>query len=374
MNFIPYGRQSIDEDDILAVNEVLRSDFLTTGPRAKEFEEALCKYCNAKYCIVVSNGTAALHLASLILLKEEDKVLTTPNSFLATSNSILYAKAKPIFVDICSDGSIDLDLCEDLLKKDSSIKVLYPVSFSGKALNEDRLRYLKERYSIKILEDNAHSIGAKFDNIKVGSCKNCEVSIFSFHPVKNITTGEGGAVTTNSKEIYERLLALRNHGIVKKDEMYPWEYEMRTLGYNYRITDIQCALGLSQLNRLDTFLKKRRDIAKRYHKFFEGSKLKPIYAFDKDSAYHLFVVRFPFDSFEQKANFFTNMRRKGINLQLHYMPINKQPYYKSLGYGNEHTPVMDRYYLEAFSLPIYPNLSKKEQEFVVKTISEFLNV
>ncbi len=218
MNFIPYGKQSIDEDDIKAIVETLKSDFLTTGPKIKEFEENLANYCNAKYCVVVSNGTAALHLASLVLLNENDKVLTTPNSFLATSNSILYAKAKPIFVDIYWDGNINLDLCEEELKKDASIKAIYVVHFSGNPVNQEKLKYLKERYNIKILEDCAHSIGASFDGVKAGSCANSDCSILSFHPVKHITTAEGGAITTNSKELYEKLLCrarfelLPNHG------------------------------------------------------------------------------------------------------------------------------------------------------------------
>jgi len=200
MNFIPYGRQLIEQDDIDAVIDTLKSDYLTTGPKVKEFEEALAKFSDVKYCVAVANGTAALHLASLVLLNKDDKVLTTPNSFLATSNSILYVGAKPIFVDIAKDGNIDLDLCENELKKDPSIKALYVVSFSGNMLNQDKLKHLRETYNIKILEDNAHAIGASYNGIKSGSCANSDMSIFSFHPVKHIATGEGGMVTTNSKK------------------------------------------------------------------------------------------------------------------------------------------------------------------------------
>ena len=206
MNFIPYGKQTISDDDIQGIVEVLKSDFLTTGPKIKEFEEKISSYCGARYCVTVTNGTAALHLASLVLLQENDKVLTTPNSFLATSNSILYANAKPIFVDICEDGNINLDLCEVELKKDPTIKAIYVVHFSGNPVNQNKLKYLKDTYNIKILEDCAHSIGAKIDGIKSGSCTNSDISVFSFHPVKNITTGEGGAITTNSEEIYSKLL------------------------------------------------------------------------------------------------------------------------------------------------------------------------
>lgn len=375
MNFIPYGKQSIDEDDINSVVEVLKSDFLTTGPKIKEFEEELCRYTGAKYCVAVANGTAALHLASLVLLNKGDKVITTPNSFVATSNSILYVEAKPIFVDIKEDGNIDLDLCEEELKKDSSIKAIYVVHFSGNPIEQEKLKYLKETYNIKILEDCAHSLGASFGNIKAGSCENSDCSILSFHPVKHITTGEGGAVTTNSKEIYEKLLELRAHGIKRFPDAAPWYYEMHSLGFNYRITDMQAALGISQLKKLDSFVKRRKEIALKYDKALLNSVVKPLYSFNQNSSYHLFVVKVDFSKLNiSKVELFNKMREKNIGLQLHYIPINKQPYYKSLGYGNEDTPIMNRYYDECFSLPMYSSLSNEEQEYVIKTLFEILNV
>ena len=373
IDFIPYGKQSIDEDDINSVVEVLKSDFLTTGPKIKEFEEELCRYTNAKYCVAVANGTAALHLASLVLLNKGDKVITTPNSFVATSNSILYVEAKPIFVDIKEDGNIDLDLCEEELKKDSSIKAIYVVNFSGNIVNQKKLKYLKESYNIKILEDCAHSLGATFEGIKAGSCENSDCSILSFHPVKHITTGEGGAVTTNSKEIYEKLLELRAHGIKRLPDFAPWYYEMHSLGFNYRITDMQAALGISQLKKLDSFVKRRKEIALKYDKAFLNSVVKPLYSFTKNSSYHLFVVKVDFSKLNiSKVELFNKMREKNIGLQLHYIPINKQPYYKSLGYGNEDTPIMNIYYDECFSLPMYSSLSNEEQEYVIKTLFEVL--
>ena len=373
MNFIPYGKQSIDEDDINSVVEVLKSDFLTTGPKIKEFEEELCRYTNAKYCVAVANGTAALHLASLVLLNKGDKVITTPNSFVATSNSILYVEAKPIFVDIKEDGNIDLDLCEEELKKDSSIKAIYVVHFSGNPIEQEKLKYLKESYNIKILEDCAHSLGASFGNIKAGSCENSDCSILSFHPVKHITTGEGGAVTTNSKEIYEKLLELRAHGIKRFPDAAPWYYEMHSLGFNYRITDMQATLGISQLKKLDSFVKRRKEIALRYDEAFFNSIVKPLYSFNQNSSYHLFVVKVDFSKLNiSKVELFNKMREKNIGLQLHYIPINKQPYYKSLGYGNEDTPIMNKYYDECFSLPMYSSLSNEEQEYVIKTLFEIL--
>ncbi|UXC29327.1 UDP-4-amino-4,6-dideoxy-N-acetyl-beta-L-altrosamine transaminase [Aliarcobacter butzleri] len=372
-NFISYGKQTIDEDDVNSVIETLKSDFLTTGPKVQEFEENITKYCDAKYCVAVANGTAALHLASLVLLNENDKVLTTTNSFLATSNSILYANAKPIFVDIAENGNINLDLCEEELKKDSSIKAIYIVHFSGNPVNQGKLKYLKDTYNIKILEDCAHSLGAIFENTKAGSCTSSDCSILSFHPVKHITTGEGGAITTNSKEIYEKLLELRAHGIVRKPDIAPWYYEMHSLGFNYRLSDIACALGISQLKKVDNFIKKRKELALKYDKAFYNTLVKPLYLYDGNSSYHLYVVKVDFKKLNiTKVELFNKMKEKNIGLQLHYIPINKQPFFKNLGYGNEKTPIMDKYYEECFSLPMYPSLSEEEQEYVIKNLMELL--
>ncbi len=373
MDFIPYGKQSIDEVDIQAVVKVLQSDFLTTGPKIQEFENKISEYTSASYSIAVANGTAALHLASLILLQPNDKVLTTPNSFLATSNSILYVGAIPIFVDICEDGNIDLELCEEYLKKDNSIKALYGVHFSGNPLNQNKLKHLKETYNIKILEDCAHSLGASFDGIQAGSCQNSDCSILSFHPVKHITTGEGGAITTNDKTIYEKLLILRAHGMIKTPDMKPWEYEMRELGFNYRITDFACALGISQFAKLDNFIKRRKEIAKIYDESFANTIIKPLYPFSENSSYHLYVVSVDFTKLHlSKEELFIQMREANIGLQLHYIPINKQPYYKSLGYGDEKNQTMDKYYEECFSLPMFPSLKDSEQTYVINKLLEFL--
>jgi len=351
---IPYGKQTIDIDDKNSVLEVLDSDFLTTGPKVKEFEEKLAKKLGFKYVVVVSSGTAALHLASIILLKQGDKVITTPNSFLATSNAILYQKAKPIFVDIASNGLIDLDLVEKTLKT-TKIKALYLVTFSGLPFDNDKLKYLKDKYNIKILLDNAHYFGNGF----------CDIATYSFHPVKHITTFEGGAIACNDIKTYKKLLLLRNHGIVKDNSMYPWEYKMVELGYNYRLSDVACAIGISQLNKIDQFLKKRKEIALFYHQNLK--KVQPLYPYNPLSSYHLFVVRYPFKNFDEKANFFIKMKQKNISLQYHYIPINSQPFYIKKGYFKQFKN-MQKYYLEAFSLPIYPTLSKQEQEYVINTI------
>ena len=379
--FIPYGKQLIDQDDIDSVVEVLKSNYLTTGPKVKEFEDKLAQYCDAKYVVAVSNGTAALHLVSMVLLNKNDKVLTTPNSFLATSNSILYVGAKPVFIDIAEDGNIDLDLCEEEIKKDSSIKAIYAVAFSGNMIKQEKIKYLKDKYNIVILEDCAHAIGAKYGDIKAGSCVNSDCSIFSFHPVKHLTTAEGGAITTNSKEIYEKLMHLRSHGMYKDLSMKPWEYEMREIGFNYRITDLQCALGISQLRKLNIFLERRFEIAKKYDYAFlnditnnKNKVIKPLYTFDGNSSYHLYVVRVDFSKLKiTKVELFNILLDKSIGIQLHYIPINKQPYYKNLGYGNEVIPVMNKYYEECFSLPMYPLLSDKEQKYVIESLMEIIN-
>ena len=388
MASIPYGKQTIDKDDIEAIAAAMSEELLTTGPTAKKFEDALSAYTGAKYTVAVSSGTAALHLASLALLEEDDKVLTTPNSFLATSNAILYAGAKPVFVDIKENGNIDLDLCEKAIQKDPTIKAIYGVHFSGNPLDQNKLNHLKKTYGVLILEDCAHSIGAEFEGVKAGSCANSDCSIFSFHPVKNMTTGEGGAVTTNSKQIYERIMRLRNHGMTreeelcrdktmlydKKNNLNTWYYEMTELGFNYRITDIQCALGLSQLSKLDNFNKKRQEIAKKYdNAFLDSDLISPLYFFDGNSSYHLYVAKVDFTKNHfSRSEFFAAMREKKIGLMVHYIPINKQPYYRDIGYGDERTPVMDRYYEECFSLPMYPKLTDKEQEYVIKSLFEVL--
>jgi len=356
---IPYGKQTIDNDDIDAVIETLNSPYLTTGPKIQEFEEELSRKFGFKYVVAVSSGTAALHLASKVLLNQGDKVITTPNSFLATSNSILYQKAKPIFVDIEKNGLVNLDLVEEMLKKEK-IKALYLVTFSGLPFDNKRLKYLKEKYNVQILLDNAHYFGGG----------ECDIATYSFHPIKHITTFEGGAIATNDKKIYKKLLIIRNHGIVKGN--LPWEYKMVDLGYNYRLSDVACSMGISQLKKVDKFLKRRKEIALYYHQNLKN--ITPLYPYNKNSSYHLFVVRYPFVDLTQKAEFFNKMKEKEILLQYHYIPINSQPYYRKKGYNFNKTqfPQMAKHYLEAFSLPIYPSLSEDEQNYVIENIQKGL--
>ncbi len=378
---IAYGRQYIDNDDIVALIETLSGEYLTTGPKVAEFEKALAEKVGSKYAVAVSNGTAALHLAALSLLNKDDKVLTTPISFVATSNSILYAGAKPLFVDVGSDANIDLNACEDALKKDGSIKAIFAVHFSGRCVDPDGLRFLKDKYGVKIVEDAAHALGAE------GVADVGDASTFSFHPVKHITTGEGGAITTNDEAVYKKLLMLRSHGITRDvtsfensaafDEngvVNPWYYEMHDLGFNYRLTDFQSALGLSQLAKLDKFINRRKEIAARYDEVFrEFEYIKPLYRFDFDSAYHLYVARIDFAACGvSRAELFKRLNAKKIYPQVHYIPINSQPYYKKLGYDPRDTPNALKYYEECISLPIFYSLDDESQEFVINLLKEIV--
>ncbi len=377
---IPYGKQFIDEDDIEEVVKVLKSDFLTTGPKVAEFEKSLCLATNSKYAVAVSNGTAALHLAALVLFNENDEVIVPPNTFLASANAIIYANAKPIFCDILEDGNIDLDKAYELCENNPNIKGVVAVHFSGKPVDFKKLQMLKEKFGLKVIEDGAHALGMK----GVGSVG--DLTTLSFHPVKHITTGEGGAVITNNEELAKKVATLRTHGMTKegfvnKDLAYdkhgninPWYYEMQDLGFNYRITDFACALGNSQLLKLPNFIKKRKAIAKRYEEaFLKIEHIKPLYSYDENSSYHLFVVLIDFEAINKtKAELFNFMRENGVILQTHYIPVNAQPYYANLGYKYMDTPKAFKYYEQAVSLPIYYSLSELNQEEVIELIKIFL--
>ena len=377
MEPIFYGKQTIDEGDIALVTEALQSPLITTGEYVELFEQKLAQTCGAKYAISVSSGTAALHLVALALLCEGDKVLTTPNSFVATSNAIVYAKAEPLFVDIDDEGNIDLELCEQELQKDKSIKALFAVAFSGKMLDQNKLKDLQEKYNLIIVEDLCHALGAKemhaTGDIVAGSGYASWASVFSFHPVKHITTAEGGAITTNSQALHDKLKMLRNHGITRANSSQPWEYEMQQLGFNYRLSDIHSALGVSQLGRLDSFIETRIRIAKRYDDLLAGTPICPLYAFSEHSSYHLYVVQIDFASLRiSRQELFSQMKEQNIFLQVHYIPIYKQPFYQKLGYNSVSLPHAERYYEQCVSLPIYPSLAQEEQEFVVSALTKIL--
>lgn len=382
MRQIPYGHQYIDVDDIDEVIKVLKSDWITQGPMIERFEEALCQRVGAKYAVVVANGTAALHLACLAAgIKEKDEVITSAMSFVASANCILYCGGKPVFADINSDtANIDPAYIEKAVT--NKTKAILPVHFTGLPCDISSIASIAKKNNLKIIEDASHALGAEYfvdgQRQKVGSSKHSDMTIFSFHPVKNITTAEGGAITTNDKELYEKLCALRAHGIYRSQSMReqygPWYYEMRELGFNYKLTDIQCALGISQLKKLDQFLARRTEIVQMYQEAFgeDTDRIKcPFQSDHLKSAHHLFILRLNFSKLKMdKQKFFENLKDKGIHCQVHYIPIYWHPYYQQLGYVKGSCPVSEAFYEEAVSIPLFPSMSNEDVQYVIDTISQ----
>jgi len=381
MKKIPYGHQYIDSDDVKAVVGSLKSDWLTMGPQVKEFEDALASYTGAKYAVAVSSGTAALHLSVMALgIKKSDRVITTPNTFCASANCFLFTGAKPIFIDI-NDTSyhMDIEKLEDYIKNSSKrklVKAVVPVHFMGMVIDIERIRKLCRKYGIKIVEDAAHAIGASYraNNkcFKVGSSKHSDITIFSFHPIKNMTTGEGGAILTNNKKIYESVLKLRHHGIIRKGTAL-WDYDIPRIGYNYRITSFQCALGLSQLKKLDRMVEARRKIANFYNKHFSMiNDIRLPHAREGSRASHnLYVIRVPKT---KREKLYKHLRKNNIFTQVNYLPVHLFSYYrKSFGYKKRDFPVSESYSKECLSLPMYAGLRKTDQLRVVNAVKEFFN-
>lgn len=390
---IPYGRQNITAEDVEAVSAVLRSDFLTQGPVIKEFEEAFAGYVGSKYAVAVANGTAALHLSVLALgLKTGDRVLTTPITFSASANCVRYCGAEVDFVDIVPESYlIDINAVRARLLNSpaGSYKGVIPVDFAGRAVNLEALRQLADEFGLWILEDACHAPGGFFvDSSGVkqfcGNGRFAELAIFSFHPVKHIACGEGGMITTNDARLYEKLLLLRTHGIVREPEKflntvsfasageltpnYPaWYMEMQELGYNYRLTDMQAALGVSQLKRAAIALERRRSIAAAYDEAFKNEPfLKGSSGLVEGHAYHLYVVEI-----ENRLGLFDFLRSKGIFAQVHYIPVHLMPYYRTRGWKEGDLPNAEGYYSTCLSLPMYPSLSDDEVLFVVQQIKAF---
>jgi UDP-4-amino-4,6-dideoxy-N-acetyl-beta-L-altrosamine transaminase len=367
---IPYQKQSIDEEDINAVVSTLKSEFITTGPKVKEFEESFTNLVDSKYAVAVSNGTAALHLACLAAnLSEGDELITSPITFLACANSALYCNAKPVFSDIDEQGNLDISKIKENFS--DKTKIIMPVHFGGAPLN---IKQLKENFPhVKIIEDACHALGSKFENEKVGSCKHSDMTVFSFHPVKHITTGEGGMITTNNSELYSKLLKLRNHGIdaQKKSSEEPWTTPMHDLGFNYRITDFQSALGISQLKKLDNFVENARKLAQRYNEAFEKNLNVKILSEKQGqhNSYHLYQI-FLRDK-ETRLNLYNYLRKNNILAQIHYQPIYLQPYYQKIGFQKGLCPMSEDFYDKVLSLPIYPDLKIEDQNFVISKIEEF---
>ncbi len=380
MKVIPYGRQYIEQDDIDVVVETLKSDYLTQGPKIVEFENAFAEYVDAKYAVAVSNATAGLHIANMALdVNKKDRVITTPITFAASANASRYCGAEVWFADIDPDTYLlDINSVRTLLesKPKGFFSGIVPVDFAGLPVNLEEFRKLADEYNLWIIEDAAHSPGGFFTdsngNInKCGNGKYADLAVFSFHPVKHIACGEGGMVTTNNKEIYEKLKLYRSHGITK-DNMSEnhggWYYEMQTLGYNYRITDMQAALGLSQLKKNELGVERRNEIALKYKNEFSGTSIK-FQQLPKNSlnAHHLFVIEV-----ENRDELYNFLKDDGIYAQIHYIPVHTLPYYKEIGYDDAKLGNSENYYNKCISLPMYPSLSDEEHEYVIQKVLTFI--
>lgn len=375
-----YGKQSICWRDIWAVIRVLRSAWLTQGPTVQKFEEDLCKLTGAKYAVALANGTAALHLAALVLeLTPGDEVITSPNTFLASANCVLYAGATVKFADI--DQQTACISAQEIKKQITpKTKAIIPVHFAGQPCDMDAISKIAKEYKLKIIEDAAHAIGSFYKDEPIGNCRYSDMTIFSFHPVKTITTGEGGAILTNNKELYERLLVLRTHGMVKDPQIMkkndgPWYYEMQQLGFNYRLTDIQAALGITQLKRLTEFCQRRRAIVSLYVRGFANDPRFGLLT-EKDyakSCWHLCPLLIDFSIVKKtKKEIIDELKKHNIYLQVHYIPVHTQPYYQQLGFKPGDYPAAEKYYSQSISLPLYPALSDKDIQKIIAVIKKVI--
>jgi UDP-4-amino-4,6-dideoxy-N-acetyl-beta-L-altrosamine transaminase len=385
--FIPYGRQDISQADIDAVVEVLRSDWITQGPAIERFEKSVAEYCGAKYAVAVSNATAGLHIACLAAgLSAGDVLWTSPNTFVASANCGLYCGADVDFVDIDPHTyNLSVEVLEQKLARaeleGKLPKVVVPVHFAGQSCEIERILALSRKYGFTILEDASHAIGARYQDNPVGSCLFSDMAVFSFHPVKIITTGEGGMVVTNREDLYEKLIRLRTHGITRNPELMQgeshglWYYQQLELGFNYRMTDIQAALGASQMQRLDEFVSRRRHLAARYNQLLSDFPLVlPWQHPDTESSWHLYVIRLKLDEIgKTHRQVFEELRQAEIGVNLHYIPVHTQPYYQNLGFKWGDFPQAEQYYQEAISLPIYYGLSDENQDQVGAVLRNILS-
>jgi UDP-4-amino-4,6-dideoxy-N-acetyl-beta-L-altrosamine transaminase len=381
-NIIPYGRQHVTEEDVQAVVEVLRSDFWTQGPEVRKFEQKFADYVGADYAVAVTNGTAALHLCSLALnVKPGDKVITSPITFVASANCVAYCGGEVAFADIDRETYLlDISAVRKLLEADTEkkIKGIIPVDFAGRVVDFEAFRALADEFGCWLIEDACHAPGGSFTNvagnsITAGSGTYADLAIFSFHPVKHIASGEGGMVTTNNRELYERLLVLRSHGIqqVLEKRIYDdslWYYEMQELGYNYRLTDIQAALGNSQLQRAEAGLKRRREIAQIYKEAFKDHPniIDRNEGYSEEHAYHLYIIEV-----KDRKGLHAYLREENIFAQIHYIPAHLMPYYREQGWKEGDLCNAEDYYRVCISLPMYPTLAKEEQLYVINKIVRF---
>ena len=374
-----YGRQSINSNDIQAVEDVLKSDFLTQGPMIECFENSVAEYCGAKYAVAVSNGTAALHIACLAAgLGEGDLLWTSPITFVASANCARYCGADVDFVDIDANTyNMSVETLEEKLRSAKRIpKIVVPVHLAGQSCDMKRIHKLAQEYGFMVMEDACHAMGADYLGKKVGCCEFSDMTVFSFHPVKIVTSGEGGMILTNSEELYQRLQLFRSHGITRNQGLMthgtdgPWYYQQLELGFNYRMTDIQAALGYSQMKRVDAFVTRRRELAARYERLLADLPVRtPQVLKEAVPSWHIYVVRVDFSQVKKsKQQIFQEMRERGIALNLHYIPVHTQPYYEELGHRSAECPVAMEYYDEAMTLPLYYDLTEEQQDRIVEAL------
>jgi len=375
---LPYGHQYVDEEDIRAVEKVLKGDWLTQGPDVVEFEQKIAERVGAKYAVATSSGTAALHTACFAAgIGKGDEAITTPITFVASANCILYRGGKPVFADIkMTTYNIDSEDIERKITKNT--KAIIPVDYTGQPADLDEIKEIAEKHNLIVIEDASHALGATYKGRRIGSIS--DMTVFSFHPVKLITTGEGGMVVTNNKEFYDKMKMFVTHGITKeKDKLFnyqgPWYYEMQELGYNYRLTDIQCALGISQLKKLDKFIKRRREIVSMYNESLKdvGEIILPFKNPDVESSWHLYMIRLKLDKLKvSRRQVFEALRAENIGVHVHYIPVYLQPFYQKLGYKKGLCPNAERYYEEAITVPIFPAMTDKDVEDVIKAIKKVI--
>lgn len=367
---IPYGKQTIEQDDIQAVVDVLKSDFLTTGPKIAEFEQTVADYVGVKYAVAISNGTSALHAACFAAgIGPGDEVITTPLTFAASANCVLYCGGTPVFADV-DPKTYNIDP-EDIRRKITDrTKAIIAVHLAGQPCDMDAIHSIAREHGLIVIEDGAHALGSVYKGKKVGSMS--DMTTFSFHPVKPITTGEGGMIVTDNEDFYKKMVLFRSHGITRDDSMMtrndgPWFYQQFDLGYNYRITDIQCALGCSQMKKLDRFLARRKEIVARYNEAFADCDniITPYQLSDTESGWHLYIVQVKNCD---RRQVFEGMREKGIGVNVHYIPVYMHPYYQEHGYENVHCANAEEIYSHIISLPLYPGLTSEQQDYVIDTL------
>lgn len=375
-SYIPYGRQWIDDDDIKAVTEVLKGDYLTTGPFISSFEKAVANYVGAKYAVSFANGTAALHGACFAAgISEGDEVITSPLTFAASANCVLYQGGTPVFADI--DEKTYNIAPEEIEKRiTNKTKAIIPVHFTGQPANLDEIAAIAKKHNLVVIEDAAHALGATYKGKRIGSIS--DMTMFSFHPVKHITSGEGGMITTNNKDYYEKLLQFRSHGITRDPSKLtenhgPWYYEMQFLGYNYRLTDIQAALGSSQLNKLDMFVEKRKEIVTQYNEAFKNvSQITlPFQNQDGESSWHLYIIRLNLQKLTVgRKEVFEELQKLNIGVNVHYIPVHLLPYYQELGYMKGSLPNAEKLYEEIISIPLFPAMNEQDIEDVIGAVQQ----